>query len=313
MKLLITLTIAMAMFSSCQKLNNILDGTENLPKQIQQTNDGMAKTNEAIRKQKIGEAFKIMIDENNRKTLSPIPSNMMSAAKTMAEALTAEEAVLFVKNYIIKVNEEVFTDTYPWLDEGSEEGQLQLIKFTLNKAADLQMITLVSGFLTDATVKQIVEEQSEQGAYRDVAFGILKMRADFYSDVMLEAGMIGGDKKIETLGQIEKATEYGEKLDYICQLEFADQIKMKITGFSEKKNEALSKPLDTQLAALKWTKILTKAQADFKAQSFSKDPAKNEAAVREYAQKYKAALEKLQAKLAAYPALPAPPAPAPQQ
>lgn len=304
MKLIITLTIALIALTSCDKLKKMEEGMD-------ATRAGIKNTTEGLRKQKLAEASKLMLDENNRKTLSPIPSNMMSAARAMGEALLADEMLLWTKNYLIKVNEEVFTDTYPWIDEGTEEGMILKVKFTLNKMADLQMMMLVSGFLAESTLEQIVNEQAEQGAYRDVAFAILKMRADFYSDVMLEAGLIGGDKQLSSLGQIDKAIEYGEKLDYISKLDFADQIKMNITGFDEKKNESLSRPLDPKLAALKWTKILTKAQADFKAQSFSKDPAKNEAAVREYAQKYKEALEKIQAKLRAYPALPAPPAPAP--
>ncbi|MBY0555206.1 hypothetical protein K2P97_11800 [bacterium] len=304
MKLIITLTIVLIALTSCDKLKKMEEGMD-------ATRAGIKNTTEGLRKQKLAEASKLMLDENNRKTLSPIPSNMMSAARAMGEALLADEMLLWTKNYLIKVNEEVFTDTYPWIDEGTEEGMILKVKFTLNKMADLQMMMLVSGFLAESTLEQIVNEQAEQGAYRDVAFAILKMRADFYSDVMLEAGLIGGDKQLSSLGQIDKAIEYGEKLDYISKLDFADQIKMNITGFDEKKNESLSRPLDPKLAALKWTKILTKAQADFKAQSFSKDPAKNEAAVREYAQKYKEALEKIQAKLRAYPALPAPPAPAP--
>ncbi len=299
MKLLITF-LALSMLFSCGQVQRILDGTEKLPSQIQETNAGMKKTNEGIRMQKIGEAFKVMSDENNRKTLSPIPSNMMAAAKIMAEALTAEEAVLFVKNYVIKVNEEIFTDTYPWIDEESDAGIIEKAKFMLNKAADLQMITLVSGFLPDETLKQIIEEEGDQGAYRDMQFAILKMRSTFYSDVMLDAGLIGGGKKLETLGQIEKASEYADKIDFICKLDFADQISMKITGFDEKLNERLSMPLEKSMGLALWKRILEKAQLDFKAQSFSKDPAKKEEALKQYAIRYKSSLEKIQSKISAY-------------
>lgn len=300
MKLLITLTIALVAFSSCDKLKKMEEGMD-------ATRAGIKNTTEGLRKQKLAEASKLMLDENNRKTLSPIPSNMMSAARAMGEAIFADEVLLWAKNYIIKVNEETFTDTYSWVfDPSTEEGQILQAKFMLNKAADLQMVTLVAGFLPDNVIEQIVNEQAEQGAYRDVAFAILKLRANFYSDVMLKAGMIDGDKKIETIGQIEKAIEYGEKLDYICKLDFAHLINVKITGFSDKINEAQSKPLDPTLAAVTWTKILAKAQSDFKALSYSKDPAQNEAKVREYAQKYKTVIAKIEAKLKAYPPLPPP-------
>jgi hypothetical protein len=180
------------------------------------------------------------------------------------------------------------------------EYQALLVKFTLNKSADLQMITLVSGFLPDSTLEAMIETQSQQGAYRDVLFAVLKMRANFFSDVMLEAGLIGGDKKLETIGQIEKAIEYGEKLDFVCKLEFVNQIKMKISGFSESQNESLSVPLDKELALKKWKKIQEKTEKDFKAQSFSKDPLTNENEVKRFAQQHQQALVKIKAKLDSY-------------
>lgn len=384
MKFVIILSALLA-FSSCDKLKKMEEGME-------ATRKGMQATQEGLRKQKLAEASKIMLDENNRKALSPIPSNMMSAARAMGEALQADEMLLWAKNYLIKVNEEVFADTYPLATEPSEptrpteptapvaptspveptaptpdadgkispedeakykeemekyqvalteyraaseqyqkdlaqhpknveryeselveynnqmreyrvllaEYQSLLVKFMLNKTADLQMITLVSGFLPESTLQEMIDSQSQQGAYRDVLFAVLKMRVNFYSDVMLEAGLIGGDKKLETIGQIEKAIEYGEKLDFVCKLEFANQIKMKITGFSESQNESLSAVLDKELALKKWKKILEKAEKDFKAQSFSKDPLANENEVKRFAEQQKQALVRIKAKLDSY-------------
>ena len=397
MKLIIILTALLA-FSSCDKLKKMEEG-------MQATRDGMKTTAEGLRKQKLAEASKIMLDENNRRTLSPIPSNMMSAARAMGEAIFADEMLLWAKNYLIKVNEEVFADTYPLAAEPTEptrptaptepvapvepvepvnpnppapnppvpagadltpepslplntddqyqkdlakykedmaqylvaveqyrkdkaeypnlkrqyeadlveynnqmreyrvllaEYQGLLVKFMLNKSADLQMITLVSGFLPESTLQEMIDTQSQQGAYRDVLFAILKMRVNFFNDVMLEAGLIGGDKKLETIGQIEKAIEYGEKLDFICKLEFVNQIKMKITGFGEEQNESLSAVLDKELALKKWKKIQEKTEKDFKAQSFSKDPLTNENEVKRFAQQHQQALAKIKAKLDAY-------------
>jgi hypothetical protein len=384
MKFVILLS-ALLVFSSCDKLKKMEEG-------MQATREGMKTTAEGLRKQKLAEASKIMLDENNRRTLSPIPSNMMSAARAMGEAIFADEMLLWAKNYLIKVNEEVFADTYPLAVEPTEptrpteptapvaptaptqpvaptpdadgkvspedeakykeemekyqvalaeyntafeqyqkdlaqhpknlekyesdlveynnqmreyrallaEYQALLVKFMLNKSADLQMITLVSGFLPESTLQEMINTQAQQGAYRDVLFAILKMRVNFYNDVMLEAGLIGGDKKLETIGQIEKAIEYGEKLDFVCKLEFANQIKMKITGFSEEQNENLSAVLDKELALKKWKKIQEKTEKDFKAQSFSKDPLTNENEVKLFAQQHQQALAKIKAKLDSY-------------
>lgn len=350
MKFIILLT-SILVFSSCDKLKKMEEG-------MQATREGMQATQEGLRKQKLAEASKIMLDENNRKTLAPIPSNMMSAARAMGEAIKADEMLLWTKNYLIKVNEENFADTYPLAmepempsqpleptapvkptPEDSPEydqkfAQYQkdlaqynldiekykddyaqyradmrvyvqnltayqelLVKFQLNKAADLQMVTLVSGYVSESVLAEMISSQAEQGAYRDILFAILKMRVNFYNDVMLEAGLIGGDKKLATLGQIEKAIEYAEKIDFVCKLEFANQVAVKITGFNEHMNEKLSEPLKKDLASQKWAKILDKARSDFKADSFAADPAKKDNQAKEYAARYKALLESIQAKL----------------
>jgi hypothetical protein len=300
MKILNALVVLL-LLSSCAKLNKVLDGAENLPEQISKTNKGIESTNEAVRLQKIGESFKVMVDANNRKTLSPIPSDMMSASKIMAEALTSDEALLFIKNYMIKVNEEIFEDTYPLADKGTDAGMALYVDFLHNKQADLLMITLVSGFLPNATLQTMIKDQSEQGAYRDVLFASLKMRADFYNNVMLDAGLIGSGKKLETLGQIAKAVEYTDKLDFICKLDFVDQISMKVTGFTEEMNKNLSASLDKNIALNNWKKVLEKAQSDFKAASFSKDPDANAKALKDYTEQHNSLIYQIQAKIDSYP------------
>lgn len=367
MKAIITIIAAITL-SSCGQIQRIMDGTENLPNQIQETNNGMAKTNEAIRKQKIGEAIKIMLDKNNRKAIFPIPSDMMAAAKTMGEALTANESILFVKNYLIKINNYQAQDVNPPSEPSlvdvqvpempvapteparGEDGKVDpaaladyqyqstvylnkmaeynlkvqinaennrkiedyqskysqyekaVEGFVMDKSADLYMLMMVSGFLPDTTVAELVKQEADQGAYRDVIYQILKMRVDFYKQIMLDAGMLDGEaNKLDTIGKVEKAIEYAEKLDYVCKLNFTDLISLKITGFPDKsQNENLSKPLDKDTALNTWMKIQKKAMDDFKAQSFDKDPAKKEQSEKEYAAKHKKALDLIQKKIDAY-------------
>lgn len=295
MKLIITIT-ALLMFSSCEKLNHIMDGTENLPNQIQETNDGMKKTNEAVRMQKIGVAFGVLKDEKMRAKLVPIPFDMMSAAKILAEALTAEEAVLFVKNYVIMLNKVQSVDVSPPMDEE---------KFQHERMADYYMLMLVSGFLPETTVKEMVATESNQGPYQNIMLNILKLRVDFNSDIMLIMGVLGLNpsekdadgnykvldekSKLDTIGKIEKAIEYNEKIEFVCNLDFADKVDLQIEGFK-------LKAFDKELAKKNWELILKRSQADYKAQSLSKDPAKNEAEVKEYTEKYNSLVEKIKSK-----------------
>lgn len=295
MKLSILLS-AILVLSSCGQIQRIMDGTEKLPSQIQETNNGMRNTNDAIRKQKIAEALKMLKEEGNRSNLIPIPFDMMSASKTLAEALTADETVLFFKNYIIKLNKQVSADVVPPISEEV---------FQHNRVADYYMLMLIAGFLPDQTVKQMIETESNQGAYQNIMFNILKLRVDFNSDMMLLMAMLGlnpqekqdgkfvvvDDKiKLDTLGKIEKAIEYNQKVEDVCNLEFADKIEIKVEGFE-------LPPLDKSKAKENWQIILERAQSDYKATSFSADPAKNEAQVKEYTQKFNLLIEKINQKI----------------
>ncbi len=300
--------LAILAFSSCAKLSRVIDGAEGLPKQLDESNQGIKETGEGVRLSKIGVALETMLKEENRRTLSPIPSNMMSAARIMGNALKPDEALLFMKNYLIKVNEENFDDNYPeYL--GTDKEEEMRIKFEHNKMADLLMVTLVAGNLPQKkigsderdgpqTLDIMISQESNQGAYRDVLFQTLKLRAKFLNDLMIKAGMLDGDKKLDTVGKIEKFIEYNELVEFICKLDFADQIAVKFYGFSlEEVNTKLSGKLDKDIAAKNWGKALEKAQSEFKAQSFSQDPAKNAAEVKEFAARHKAAISKIQQKI----------------
>lgn len=304
MKFKLPMAIIMILsLTSCDKMNRIMDGTENLPNQIQETNDGMKKTNEAIRLQKISVAFETLKDKKIRANLVPIPFNMMSAAKIMAEALTAEEAVLFVKNYIISLNTTQYETVYPPIDE--EE-------FQHERQADFFMLTLISGFLPEATVKEMVKQESNQGAYQEVMLNILRLRVYFNSDMMLLMGVLGLNpnekdpegnykvlneaSKLDTLGKIEKAIEYNQIVENVCNLDFADQIDTQIKDFSK-----MVKPLDKETAKSNWALILKRSQADYKAKSLSGDPAENEADVKKYTEKFNALVEKIQKKIGTEP------------
>lgn len=269
----IILVLVVLTATACGQIKNIMDGTEHLPDQIAETNRGMAETNENIRLQKIAFTISEMKKKENREYLVPIPGDMMPFAKVMAPALTVEEAMLFFKNAIKKINEEGFANRYASLEPTAPRYPETMTQFEHEKLADLMMVTIVAGFLPDATVQAIINRESEQGAYRDVMYQILMLRAMYHSDLMLNASVM--NTKLETVGQINKAIEYNQKVDFIDKLDFADQIELKITGFTTPEMNSEMK-LDTTVAATNWKRIYTSAQSDFKAMSYKKDPAQKQ-------------------------------------
>ena len=294
MKLVIAIA-TLCVFSSCKKIENIMDGTENLPKQIQETNDGMKKTNEAIRLQKMGVAMGHLKDKHNRSNLVPVPFGMMSAAKMLAEALTPEETVNLFKTGVSDLNKSQADTVFPQIEEEA---------FQHERMADYFMLILISGFLPETTVSEVIRAESDQGANQSIMLNVLRMRVYFNSDMMLYMSTLGLDAnadatgnypvldattKMDTLGKINKAIAYNEIVEAVCKLDFADKVDVQIEGFK-------MKPLDVEQAKKNWELILSRTQSDYKAESLSKDPVKNEAEVKEYAERFNALIAKLKAK-----------------
>lgn len=325
------LVLIVLLLSSCGQVQRIMDGTETLPGKLDSTNDqmkdmskkldgtndqmkgmsnkldstndqmkGMSKSTaaveEGVRKQKQSEALKMLKDPATRANLVPIPLDMLAPARTLAESLTVDETLLFFKNYLIKITKEQAADTFPVQDEET---------FQHNRISDFYMLELIAGFLPDETVAGLIKAESNQGPYQEIMFGILKLRADFNSDMMLVMGVLGlnpnemdehGDykvldpnSKLNTLGKIQKAMEYNEKVDMICNLDFADKIDLQIDGFG-------LKPLDKNKAKNNWKLIMKRAESDFSPQSLSRDPAQNEKETQANTAQYNKLMDELKQK-----------------
>ena len=269
------LILIVSLLCSCGQIQRVLDGTEKLPQDIKNMSGSLGKTDEALRKKTLADSLVMMETPRNRANLVP-PSGMMVPAEAFASALKADEAVLFVKNYLLKLNKQQAADMYPAVDEEA---------FQHERLADYYMLILVSGFLPDQTVKEIIQNEANQGAYQEIMFAILKMRVDFNSDLMLLRSVLGldsdsvdsegnykvsdADAKLNTTKKIQKAMEYNQKVQDICDLDFADKVMVKVEGFGEQK-------LDVEKAKKNWQLILKRAESDFAAQSLMRDAKKNE-------------------------------------
>lgn len=290
------LVLVVLLLSSCGQIQRIMDGTESLPGKMDAMKKSTGAVEEGVRKQKQSEALKMLKEESTRANLVPIPLDMLAPARTLAESLTADEAVLFFKNYLIKITKQQAADAFPVEDEE---------KFQHNRIADFYMLELIAGFLPDETINDIIKNESNQGPYQEMMFAILKLRVDFNSDMMLMMGVLGlnpnevddqGEfkvldptSKLNTLGKIEKAMEYNEKVQFVCDLDFADKIDLQIPDFG-------LKPLDKEKAKKNWQLILKRAESDYAAQSLSRDPKLNEQQVKEYSDRYAQLMTELKQK-----------------
>ena len=272
------MTISSLAFFSCGKMHDLLDTPEKLDKMLATTNnmagttklmkEGMDSTNESIRMQKISIALTELLKKENREYISPLPGKMLPPGKVMAESLTAEEVLLFTKDFVKKVNEEQITDRHPGINLESDDGKKLLLEFEKEKTADLSMLKIISGYLPEPILNQIIDQESEQGAYREELFQILMLRAQFYDKLMLGASIMQYD--LDTLGRIEKAIEYNTKLQKIEKMPFRDSITLVVTGYKNAAdNELNSEVLDLKAAQKNWKSIKRKATKEFKVKSYA--------------------------------------------
>lgn len=293
----------------CGKMHDLLDTPEKLDKMLKTTEGmatttgdmkkGMDSTNESIRMQKLSISLTELLKKENREYLSPLPGLMLPPGKVLAESLTVEEALLFVKDFVTKINEEQFVDRHPGIAPESPEYPTLLAQFEKEKLGDLMMLKIVSGYLPEKTVDALIQQESEQGAYRDELYQILMFRVQFYDDLMLAGSIFkvrvdqsGRKVTLDTLGRIEKAMEYTAKIKFVEALPFRDLILVKIKGFKDDEtNETYSAKLDGKRALKNYKKIKEKAEKDFTATSYSSGDNTNEL------QKQKARFEQLMAEI----------------
>lgn len=255
MKILL-LALAFVGFASCGKIDRALD----MPDKMDQMNQGMKETNESIRLQKLAIALDQLMKKENQEFLSPIPGDMMAPGKLLAETLTAKEATELIYVKLKNVNENTYRDRHPEDDSLAQTSQIQ--DFERSKLALLYAVEIVSTFLPDDVLNQIIHDQIRLGGrYSETALQILAMRADFYNRVMLKASLLGS--KLSTVGGLVMATEYNSKIDMICKLSFAKRIELKITGFmNQDQNDEMSSTLklDTAVAKANWVMLLDRSQ-----------------------------------------------------
>lgn len=253
----------------CAKLNDMFD----MPKKMDNMNQEVARTNDTVERQPVVLAFEAMLKEEYAQELWPIPFNLMGFAKEFGKYATVED---LVELFYVKIKE--LNEVQMELEAPTDE---EIAKFNHKKRHTLVMLQAVAGLLTDAKVKQIIDQRiATDDRFADAALNLLMMRAQFIRDVLLEASLFSD--KMKHAGEIEKAVEYANSFEYLARLPFARHIATEITGFYEKpgseETEDVIETLEPEKAAAIWTKIKSKATRLMSAEAdeWTGDKAKDE-------------------------------------
>jgi hypothetical protein len=261
--ILLALTIV-SLFSACGKIEKVLDKAESIPDKMDTLNVGMKETNSAIRLQKLGVFESMVLDKDNYEMLAPFPADLMTGGKFLGEELTTEEALLWVFKSIKKINT-YDINSNPLLD--AQDPVVQA-KFDHDKLGLYMAVTIVSGYLKESVIDDIVNRIYTSDRFTETGLQILALRAKFYSDVMLSGSLY--TEKFSTLGHVKEAIEYNQKIERVAQLPYAQSIKVDIVGMlSPEMNEAMSVQFDSSIVAKNWAKIKTLGEAGFEVKPLS--------------------------------------------
>lgn len=263
-QLLLVLTIAVGFVSGCGKLKTVLDKAETIPDKMDTLNVGMGKTNADIRLQKLGVFEGMVLDHDNYEMLAPFPADLMTGGKFLGEELTTEEALLWVFKSIKKINT-YDINSNPLLD--AQDAKVQA-KFDHDKLGLYMAVTIVSGYLRDSVIEEIVQRIYTSDRFTETGLQILALRAKFYSDVMLGGSLY--TEKFSTLGHVKEAIDYNAKIERIARLPYPQAIKVSIVGMlTPEMNEAMSVQFDPAIVNANWSKIKTLGEAGFEVKPLS--------------------------------------------
>lgn len=261
-QILLVLTIMGAV--GCSKLHSVLDKAESIPGKMDSLNQGMGETNASVRLQKLGIFESMVLDQDNYEMLAPFPADLMTGGKFLGEALTDEEALHWVFKSIKKINT-YDINSNPLLD--AQDPKVQA-KFDHDKLGLYMAVTIVSGYLRDSVIDQIVERIYTSDRFSQTGLQILALRAKFYSDVMLGGSLY--TEKFSTLGHVKEAIDYNAKIERIARLPYPQLIKVDIVGMlTAEMNDAMSVKFDPSIVTANWSKIKTLGEAGFEVKPMS--------------------------------------------
>ena len=258
------LVLAVLTAAGCGKLHRVLDAAESIPAKMDSLNTGMGETNDSVRLQKLGIFEAMVLETENYEMLAPFPADLMTGGKFLGEALTDEEALHWVFKSIKKINT-YDINSNPLLDASDAKTQA---KFDHDKLGLYMAVTIVSGYLRESVIEQIIQRIYTSDRFAQTGIQILALRAKFYSDVMLGGSLYS--EKFSTLGHTKEAIDYNEKIARIAALPYANQIKVDIVGMlTPEMNEAMTVQFDASIVGKNWAKIKTLAEAGFEVKPMS--------------------------------------------
>ena len=258
-------TTAALAFSSCAKLDSVMDKAETIPGKMDSLNTNM---DELKRLTIVGEMKKELEDTKNYKVLAPVPVDLNAAAKKAAENFTIDEVVPWVYNLLQKINEAKFEDNY---GRPAKPDDAQAVEFEQNKLGTMSAISAVCGFLPESMINQMLVAIDNGDEDAATMVSMFAMRAYFINNVLMKEKY--APSKLTSIGAVEKAIFYNKQVENLLRLPYASSINVTINGFELNTdfNAGMSYGLDFSSAKVNWNAISNGMVSYLKVNQYSTD------------------------------------------
>ncbi|MBC7464985.1 MAG: hypothetical protein H7256_03245 [Bdellovibrio sp.] len=263
---LMILVVAAFAFSSCSKIDSVMDKAETIPGKMDSLNTNM---DELKRLTIVGEMKKELEDTKNYKVLAPVPFDLNAAAKKAAENFTIDEVVPWIYNLLQKINEAKFEDNF---GRAINPNDPQAVEFEQNKLGTMSAISAVCGFLPESMINQMLVAIDNGDEDAATMVSMFAMRAYFINNVLMKEKY--APSKLTSIGAVEKAIFYNKQVENLLRLPYADKINVTVNGFELNTdfNAGMSYGLDFNAAKVNWSAISNGMESYLKVNQYSTDP-----------------------------------------
>lgn len=231
------------MVSMTKRIDRMAKNTDNMDASIGSMTGSLSSTSKGIHSQSLMIALNELLKPENTKyiTLSsanPIP--MIASAKAFAEIATAEELAGLTYLWISEINLCQIDDVLTKEQKDS---------FDLGKWIKLNALQLISGFIPEKTIGELVKSQiTDGGSYRVAAYQLIVLRYLFIKDFLLENTLSAGS--MTTPAQYETVLDYIDSLKTIKSFNFSKDLNLKIYGFFDTNGIGLNQTLSVDTTAV---------------------------------------------------------------
>ncbi|MGE4130162.1 MAG: hypothetical protein AB7F86_00910 [Bdellovibrionales bacterium] len=218
---------------------------------------------------KKGISFEALLNGTYAQDLVPVPFDLLPFARQFARCASPEEVAEIVDLWVKKLNEVTLDLPNPT----PEDVQV----FDKRKMHVYSALQAVAGFTPQAKLDQIIYDQIlRSGQYYEATMQLLMLRVKFFRDMMLDGRLFS--KPITTVGQLKKAIEYMDEIEFVARLPFRAEIAIAITGFKDPMlDKDTSEVLDYTFVKLKWRELKEKAARTLKLEQKDWSGSKEEA------------------------------------